>query len=233
MTTGGKDNYTVAEVAATIDHAVLKPDATEDVVRENVRQCAEWGVASICVRPCDVKLAAGMLKDSPVMVSCVLSFPHGADATPVKAFQAKQAIEDGVEEIDMVMNIGQFLSGNYDAVRDDIKAVVGVAHASGVKVKVIQESGFLTLEQVAKACELSREAGADFVKTSTGFNSTPATPEIIDVMIKTVGDSMQVKPSGGIRDWDTAVAFLKQGADRLGVGSTQAVLEGGKADGNY
>lgn len=233
MTTEGKDNYTVAEVAATIDHAVLKPDMTEEVIREHVRQCAEWGVASICVRPCDVKLAAEMLKDSPVMVSCVLSFPHGADAAAVKAFQAKQAIGDGVQEIDMVMNIGQFLSGNYDAVRDDIKGVVDVAHASGVKVKVIQESGFLTLEQVAKACELSREAGADFVKTSTGFNSTPATPEIVDVMIRTVGDSMLVKPSGGIRDWDTAVAFLKQGADRLGVGSTQAVLEGGEAGGNY
>lgn len=187
----------------------------------------------MCVRPCDVKLAAELLKDSPVMVSCVLSFPHGADATPVKAFQARQAIEDGVQEIDMVMNIGQFLSGNYDAVRDDIRAVVEVAHLRGVKVKVIQESGFLTLEQVAKACELSREAGADFVKTSTGFNSTPATPEIVEVMIRTVGDSMEVKPSGGIRDWATAVAYLEQGADRLGVGSTQAVLEGGEADGDY
>jgi deoxyribose-phosphate aldolase len=194
--------------------------------------CIERKVASLCVRPCDVKLAAELLKDSPVMVSCVLSFPHGADATPVKAFQAKQAIEDGVQEIDMVINIGQFLSGNYDTVRDDIKAVVDVAHASGVKVKVIQESGLLTLEQVALACELSREAGADFVKTSTGFNSTPATPEIIDVMIKTVGDTMSVKPSGGIRDWETAVGYLAQGADRLGVASTEAVLDGGKTDGD-
>ena len=225
--------YTVQEVASKIDHAVLKPDQTEKDVRDNAQMCIEQGVASMCVRPCDVKLTAELLKDSPVMVSCVLSFPHGADATPVKAFQAKQAIEDGVQEIDMVMNIGQFLAGNYDTVREDIKAVVDVAHASDVKVKVIQESGFLTLEQVAKACELSHEAGADFVKTSTGFNSTPATPEIIDVMIKTVGDKMEVKPSGGIRDWETAVAFLEQGADRLGVGSTLAVLEGGQADGDY
>jgi deoxyribose-phosphate aldolase len=118
-------------------------------------------------------------------------------------------------------------------VREDIKAVVDVAHARDVKVKVIQESGLLTLEQVAKACELSREAGADFVKTSTGFNSTPATPEIIDVMINTVGDKMQVKPSGGIRDWETAVAYLDQGVDRLGVGSTEAVLDGGQSDGDY
>jgi deoxyribose-phosphate aldolase len=225
--------YTVQEVASKIDHAVLKPDQTEQDVRDNARMCIERGVASMCVRPCDVKLAAELLAGSPVMVSCVLSFPHGADATPTKAFQAKQAIEDGVREIDMVINIGQFLSGNYERVREDIKAVVDVAHARDVKVKVIQESGLLTLEQVAKACELSEEAGADFVKTSTGFNSTPATPEIIDVMINTVGDKMQVKPSGGIRDWETAVAYLDQGVDRLGVGSTEAVLDGGQSDGDY
>ena len=116
--------YTVQEVASKIDHAVLKPDQTEQDVRDNARMCIERGVASMCVRPCDVKLAAELLAGSPVMVSCVLSFPHGADATPTKAFQAKQAIEDGVREIDMVINIGQFLSGNYDAVREDIKAVV-------------------------------------------------------------------------------------------------------------
>jgi len=225
--------YTAREVASKIDHAVLKPETTEEDVRAAGQMCIERGVASMCVRPCDVKLTAELLEDSPVMVSCVLSFPHGADATPVKAFQAKQAIEDGVQEIDMVMNIGQFLSGNYDAVREDIKAVVDVAHANHVKVKVIQESGLLTLRQVAKACELSCEAGADFVKTSTGFNSTPATPEIIDVMLKTVGDKMEVKPSGGIRDWQTAVAYLDQGAHRLGVGSTVAVLDGGQADGDY
>lgn len=226
-------NYTVKEVASKIDHAVLKPDMTEQDVRDHARMCLERGVASMCVRPCDVRLAVELLKDSPVMVSCVVSFPHGADTPAVKAFQARQAIADGVREIDMVMNIGQFLSGNYDAVRDDIRAVVEVAHVGGVKVKVIQESGFLTLEQVAKACELSCEAGADFVKTSTGFNTTPATPEIVEVMIKTVGGRMRVKPSGGIRDWATAVAYLDQGADRLGIGSTVAVLEGGESDGDY
>jgi deoxyribose-phosphate aldolase len=163
----------------------------------------------------------------------VLSFPHGADATPVKAFQAKQAIEDGTDEIDMVMNIGRFLSGDYEYVVNDIKAVVDVAHQHGILVKVIQESGFLTLEQVAKACELSDEAGADFVKTSTGFGPGGATPEFVDVMVKTVGDRMMVKPSGGIRNWETAVAFLEQGANRLGVGSTEAVLKGAKAEGDY
>ncbi|WP_319482073.1 deoxyribose-phosphate aldolase [uncultured Draconibacterium sp.] len=225
--------YTKEQVAQTIDHAVLKPEQTLADLKANAEMCIKNKVFSMCVKPCDIKAAKELLKDSGVKVSCVLSFPHGADATPVKAFQAKQAIEDGTDEIDMVMNIGRFLSGEYDYVRDDIKAVVEVAHRHNVLVKVIQESGHLTLEQIAKACELSYEAGADFVKTSTGFGPGGAKPEYIEVMVKTVGDKMQVKPSGGIRDWETAVAFLEQGADRLGIGSTEAVLNGAKATGNY
>ncbi len=225
--------YTKNQVAKTIDHAVLKPDNTDADLIANAKMCIENEVFSMCVKPCDIKAAKELLKKSNVKVSCVLSFPHGADATPVKAFQAKQAIEDGTDEIDMVMNIGKFLSGDYEYVVNDIKAVVDVAHSYGVLVKVIQESGYLTLEQVAKACELSFDAGADFVKTSTGFGPGKATPEIVDVMLKTVGDKMMVKPSGGIRDWETAVAFLEQGASRLGIGSTEAVLNGSKAEGNY
>ncbi len=225
--------YTLQEVASKVDHAVLKPNQTEDDVRENAAMCVERGVASMCVRPCDIKLAARLLKGSPVMASCVLSFPHGADTTATKVFQAKQAIADGVDEIDMVMNIGRFLSGNLDHVRNDIKAVVDAAHASGVAVKVIQESCFLTLEQVAKACELSLEAGADFVKTSTGFGPSSATPEIIDIMVKTVGGKMGIKASGGIRTWEQAVAYLEQGATRLGIGATPTVLDGGTAKSDY
>jgi deoxyribose-phosphate aldolase len=225
--------YTKKQVAQTIDHAVLKPDNTDADLQQNAKMCIENEVFSMCVKPCDIKAAKELLKKSNVKISCVLSFPHGADATPVKAFQAKQAIEDGTDEIDMVMNIGKFLSGDYEYVVNDIKAVVDVAHSHGVLVKVIQESGYLTLEQVAKACELSYEAGADFVKTSTGFGPGKATHEIIDVMVKTVGDRMMVKPSGGIRDWETAVAFLEQGANRLRIGSTEAVLNGAKAEGNY
>lgn len=225
--------YSKKQVAQTIDHAVLKPENTDTDLIANAKMCIENQVFSMCVKPCDIKTAKELLKKSDVKVSCVLSFPHGADATSVKEFQAKQAIEDGTDEIDMVMNIGKFLSGDYEYVVNDIKAVVNVAHSHGVLVKVIQESGYLTLEQVAKACELSYEAGADFVKTSTGFGPGKATPEIVDMMIKTVGDRMMVKPSGGIRSWDDAVSFLEQGADRLGVGSTEAVLKGGKAEGNY
>jgi deoxyribose-phosphate aldolase len=226
-------HYTRQEVAATIDHAVLKPDATAADLKEQAAMCIENGVFSMCVKPCDVKVAAELLQGSPVKVSCVLSFPHGADTTATKAFQAQQAIADGVDEIDMVMNIGKFLSGDFEYVQNDIKAVVDVAHQHGVLVKVIQESGYLTLDQVATACEVARDAGADFVKTSTGFGPGSATPEVVEVMIKTVGDTMQVKPSGGIGTWEQAVAYLEQGADRLGIGSTLAVLDGGETDGDY
>ncbi|MDR2512637.1 MAG: deoxyribose-phosphate aldolase [Puniceicoccales bacterium] len=225
--------YTRAEVAATIDHAVLKPEMTVVDIEKNAAFCIREKVASMCVRPGDIALAARLLKGSGVMVSCVLSFPHGADTTATKAFQARQAIQDGAQEIDMVFNIGRFLSGDHAYVAADIKAVVDVAHAAGVVVKVIQESGFLTLEQVAKACELSLQADADFVKTSTGFGPGSATPEIIGVMLRTVGGKMKVKPSGGIRNWETAVAYLRQGVDRLGVGSTEAVLNGKPATETY
>ena len=225
--------YTKQQVAKTIEHAVLKPEYTDVDLAKHARMCIENKVFSMCVKPCDIKQAAALLKGSGVKVSCVLSFPHGADATPVKAFQARQAIADGVEEIDMVMNIGKFLSGDFEYVINDIKAVVDVAHTHDIPVKVIQESGFLSLEQVAKACELSLKAGADFVKTSTGFGPGGAKPEQIDMMVKTVGGKMKIKASGGIRSWDEAVAFLDQGADRLGVGSTEAVLNGAKAEGSY
>lgn len=225
--------YTKQEVAATIDHAVLKPEFTDADLAQHATMCIENGVFSMCVKPCDVKMATNLLQRSSVKVSCVLSFPHGADTTATKVFQAKQAIEDGVDEIDMVMNIGKFMSGDFEYVKNDIQAVVELAHQHKVLVKVIQESGHLTPEQITKACEISCEAGADFVKTSTGFGPGSATPESIEVMIKTVGDKMQVKASGGIRTWDEAVAYLDQGVDRLGVGSTASLLHGAEVDGAY
>ncbi|MDZ8117384.1 deoxyribose-phosphate aldolase [Pontiella agarivorans] len=225
--------YTMEQVASTIDHAVLKPNQTVADVRSNADMCLKYGVASMCVRPCDVRLASELLNDSKVLVSTVLSFPHGADTTAAKITQARLALEDGAREIDMVMNIGRFLSGNYDDVRKDIQAVTEIAHAENALVKVIQESCFLTLEEVAAACEISREAGADFVKTSTGFGPSSATPEIIDVMVKTVGETMGVKASGGIRTWDQAIGFLQQGATRLGIGATETVLNGRVSEETY
>ena len=226
-------SYSIEELAATIDHAVLKPNQTEIDLRINAAMCIKYGVASMCVRPCDIALASELLSGSDVMVSTVLSFPHGADSTATKMYQAQQAISAGAQEIDMVMNIGQFLSGNFDRVRDDIKAVAEIAHADHVLLKVIQESCFLTLEEVALACELTAEAGADFVKTSTGFGPSSATSEIIEIMVKTVDRRLGVKASGGIRTWDQAVAYLEQGATRLGIGSTQAMLEGGVSNSAY
>jgi deoxyribose-phosphate aldolase len=225
--------YSVSQLASFIDHAVLKPNQTENDIREAAAMCIEYGVASMCVRPCDIQLASALLKNSSVMVSSVLSFPHGADATAVKVFEAEQAIRAGAQEIDMVMNIGQFLSGHGEYVLNDIKAVVDTAHEQGVRVKIIQESCYLSMEQVALACELSLAADADFVKTSTGFAPSSATPEIVDVMIRTVGGKMGVKASGGIRTWEQAVGYLEQGATRLGIGATQTVLNGGVSAEKY
>lgn len=220
-------SYTVADVAATLDHAVLQPNFTDVVIESHARMCIARGVKSMCVRPCDVSLAARSLAGSAVLVSVVIGFPHGHNRPEVKALEATLAIQDGACELDMVMNIGKFLSGDFDAVRRDIAAVVAVAKPQNVQVKVILESGFLTLEQVATACLLAEEAGADFVKTSTGFGPGGATPAAVDVMLKTVGGRLGVKASGGIRDWQSAVGFLAQGASRLGVGSTESILDGG------
>ena len=166
------------------------------------------------------------LKDSEVDVSMVVGFPHGSNRPEVKALEARLAIEDGAVELDMVMNIGRFLSGDYDFVQKDIEAVVAEAKKAGAIVKVILEICYLSDEQIAKVCKIAEAAGADFVKTSTGFGDGPATPEAIDIMIKTVGKTMGVKASGGVRSYETAVGYLDQGCKRLGVASTQAVLDG-------
>ncbi len=226
-------NYTVKEVAETIDHAVLKPVQTEQDVIKNAAMCIKRGVKSMCVRPCDVALAAKQLKGSSVDVSVVVGFPHGSNCAEAKAFESRLAIQDGAKEIDMVMNIGQFLAGNYATVQKDIEAVVAEAKKAKVLVKVIMETCYLSKEQIAKACTIAEAAGADFVKTSTGFGDGPATPEAIEIMVKTVGKTMGVKASGGIRNWETAVGYLNQGCTRLGVASTEAVLDGAQADGKY
>ena len=218
--------YTQEQVAATIDHAVLKPFATNQDVIDGCELCKMYQVASMCVRPSDVPLAAEHLKDSPVKTCVVVGFPHGANLPETKALETRLALEQGAQEVDMVMNVGKFLSGDLDYVQKDIEAVVAEAQKKKAIVKVIQETCYLSLEQVATASEVCAKAGADFVKTSTGFGDGPATPEVIEVMIKTVGKKLGVKASGGVRSWETAVGYLKQGCTRLGVGSTEAVLTG-------
>ena len=229
----GEERITKAFVAKMMDHAMLKPGMTDEDIRKAAAMCVAKGVGDLCVRPTDAALAARLLKGSGTTVAVVVGFPHGANRTEVKALEAKLAIEDGANELDMVMNIGKFLSGDYEYVKRDIQAVVAVAKSKGVLVKVIQESCLLTLEQVAKACEIAIAAGADFVKTSTGFSGDGATVEQVATMLKTCAGRVKVKPSGGIRDWDRAMMFLKMGADRLGVGSADKILDGAPAEGGY
>ena len=218
--------FTREQVAKAIDHAVLKPFANTQDVIDGARMCKARGVGNFCVRPTDVALAAAELQGCDTTVACVIGFPHGSNRPEVKALEAKLAIEDGATELDMVMNVGQFLSGNHEAVQKDIEAVVAEAGKAGALVKVILEICWLSPEQLAQACKLAEAAGADFVKTSTGFGDGPATPEAIDIMVRTVGATMGVKASGGVRTWETAVAYLEQGCKRLGVASTEAVLDG-------
>ncbi len=224
--------WTKKQVAAAIDHAALKAEMTDQDIIDNCDLGKKCQVASVCVRPSDVALTSKQLEGSGVVPSMVVGFPHGAHRPEVKALEAKLGIEDGAKELDMVMNVGKFLSGDNDWVRRDIEGVVAEAKKAGdVLVKVILETCYLTPEQIAKACEISRDAGADFVKTSTGFGSGPATPEAIDVMIKTVGDTMGVKASGGVRSYEVACGYLDQGCKRLGAaGGTASIVGDAPAD---
>lgn len=225
--------YTQAQVAACIDHAVLKPELSDTDVRRHAAMCKARGVGALCVRPSDAALAARELAGSQCRVCVVIGFPHGAARPEVKALEAGLAIADGAAELDMVMNIGRLKSGDTAAVRRDIEAVVSVAKPAGVIVKVILETCLLTAEEIVSACRLAREAGADYVKTSTGFSGDGATPEAVAIMLDTVGDTMKVKASGGIRNWEAAVAYLEQGCSRLGIGATETVLDGGQSDASY
>lgn len=221
-------SLSVDEVAAQLDHAVLKPQATERDLEAAAEMCRSRGVGCLCVRPCDVAAATRLLTGSDVVVASVVGFPHGSSRADVKAFEAVQAITDGARELDMVMNIGAFCSGHTGLVRADIAAVVAEARAaeSPVLVKVILETCLLTLDEVAAACLLAEEAGADYVKTSTGFAEKGATREAVVTMLETVGGRLGVKASGGIRTWADAVRYIEMGCGRIGVGDALAILDG-------
>lgn len=205
------------DIAKMIDHTMLKADATSEIIRRYCLEAKEYGFASVCVNTCHVPFAAEELKDSGVAVCCVVGFPLGAVLTSAKAFEASAAVDAGAEEVDMVMNIGAMKDRNYDLVREDIKAVV--AASQGKTVKVILETCLLTKEEIVKACELSVEAGADFVKTSTGFGTGGAVKEDVALMRETVGNRARVKASGGIRTREEALAMIEAGADRIGAGN--------------
>jgi deoxyribose-phosphate aldolase len=225
--------FSKEEVARRIDHAVLKPVFTKGDVERQARMCLQRGVGCLCVRPSDVSLAARILAGSPCKIRVMTSFPHGASRPEVKALEAALAIGEGACEVDMVMNIGRFLSGDEDHVVADVAAVVEAAHPRQALVKVILETGYLSPDQIALACRLCKKAGADFVKTSTGFGEGGATHEAIAIMLREAGTEMKVKASGGIRSWASAVAFLEQGCARLGAAATEAILDGATAHGSY
>jgi len=215
------------EVAQRIDLAVLRPDATESDVLKGCEQAKFWGVKSLVVLPCWLELIVRELEGSEVVPSTVIAFPFGAETTEVKAATAKWAVQIGAGELDMVMAIGQFKSGNHDYVRRDIEAVVEAAKSvrSDVIVKVIIETGYLTDEEKRLAAQLVEAAGADFVKTSTGFGPKGATVEDVKLLKQSVSERVKVKAAGGIRTWQQAQALLSAGADRLGTSSAAEILK--------
>lgn len=197
-----------------IDHTVLKADIPLETVKRICDEAMEYGFASVCINPCHVAYCADYLKDSDVNVCTVIGFPLGANTSAVKAFETKDAIANGADEIDMVMNIGALKDKNYDLVRDDVKAVVEAAN--GTLVKVILETCLLTEDEIKKACELCVEAKADYVKTSTGFSTRGATIEDVRIMKEAVHGKAKVKAAGGVRTPEDMVKIVAAGADRIG-----------------
>ena len=217
---------TKKELAKYIDHTLLKPSATFKDIEKLCNEAKEYGFYSVCVNPFYVKYAVSKLTGSDVNVAVTIGFPLGATTTATKVFEATEAVKAGAKEVDMVINVGLLKSGEYYAVQEDIAQVVDSVKKvdTEAKVKVIIETCFLNENEKVSACNLAKAAGADFVKTSTGFGSGGATVEDVSLMRKLVGDSMGVKASGGIRDFKTAMAMIKAGATRIGASSGIAII---------
>lgn len=210
------------ELAAMMDHTILKATATPEQVEQICREAREIGAASVCINPCNIEQAKRLLEGSGVKVCTVIGFPLGANTTAVKAFETEDAIRRGAQEVDMVINVGALLAGDTETVYQDILGVVKAAN--GTLTKVIIETCYLSDEQKKTACELALKAGANFVKTSTGFGTGGATPHDVALMRSVVGDKMQVKASGGIRTYADALAVVEASANRLGVSASMAIL---------
>ncbi|MGO4547656.1 deoxyribose-phosphate aldolase [Paenibacillus sp. 2TAB23] len=223
-------NYTPAELGAMIDHTILKADATREEVLQICREAKQYQFATVCVNPGWVRIAADELKGSGVGITTVVGFPLGATTTASKAAEAKFAIEDGATEIDMVLNIGLMKSGDLEGVQRDVEGVAAAVKGQAI-LKVILETGLLTDEEKAAASAICKEAGADFVKTSTGFGKGGATVEDIALMRRTVGPDIGVKASGGVRDRETALQMIAAGATRIGASSGIAIVTGGQGEG--
>lgn len=223
---------TFGNIAKTIDHTLLKADAKKEEIEKLCEEAKYHGFASVCVNPSRVKQAAELLRDSEVKVCTVIGFPLGATMTEVKAFETKIAIDQGATEVDMVINIGALKDGDFDAVEKDIRAVVASAQGKAL-VKVIIETSLLTDKEKKKACELAVSAGADYVKTSTGFSTGGATEDDVILMRKTVGAKIGVKASGGVRSQQDAMTMIKAGATRIGASSSIGIVTGIEGDSAY
>ncbi len=237
VVTAGADRLTTrlgvknvsADMASMIDHTLLKPTATEEQIRQLCAEARQFSFATVCVNPAWVALCAQLLRGSPVKVCTVIGFPLGATLPEVKAFESQRCAMLGATELDMVINIGALKSRQYDAVQDDIAAVSNAAHALGASVKVIIEAAYLTDEEKVEACALSKAAGADYVKTSTGFGPSGATVEDVALMRRVVGPEMGVKAAGGIKNAEDAKAMIAAGASRIGASASIKIVDEVKA----
>jgi deoxyribose-phosphate aldolase len=216
---------TALDIAKMIDHSLLRPDMTRQEVIEGCLLAKAYNCATVCVKPCDVEIAYEILKDTEVLTTTVIGFPHGSNLTGVKLKEAEIAIEQGCKEIDMVLNIGRLKSGDDELVEADIKAVCGYAHGKGVIVKVILENAYLTDEQIVRACKLCEKAGADFVKTSTGYAKSGATIPNLKLMRKTCSPKIRIKAAGGVRTIAAALMVRAVGGSRFGATTTAKIVE--------
>ena len=222
-------SLTPSDIAKMLDHSTLQPYLTEDDIRHGCEVALRYGTASVCARPCDVPILAEMLKGSSVKVCTVIGFPHGSHQTAIKLAEAEQALADGCEELDMVLNIGKLLHGDIDYVQNEIALLATAAHNKGAILKVILETCYLNDEQKVLACHLAEAAGADFVKTSTGYGSKGCTIEDLKLMRASVSANVRVKGSGGIRDLDTVLSARAVGASRCGVSATEKIMQEAEA----
>jgi deoxyribose-phosphate aldolase len=219
------DSLTEHDIAKTIDHSLLRPELDDAFVEDGCRLAAKYHVASVCVRPADVRRATAILAGTDVAVGTTIGFPHGNQATEVKVFEAKRALADGATELDMVLQIGALKSGRDADVEADIRAVVEVGHAAGAIVKVIFENAYLTDGEKVRACHLTEAAGGDFVKTSTGFASGGATHDDIRLMRRNTSAAIGVKAAGGVRTLDALLAVMDLGVTRIGATATETIIE--------
>ena len=213
------------DISKTIDHTLLKPDASKEGVEKLCKEAAEYNFKAVCVNPSHIELCKKLLKDTEVKVATVVGFPLGANTTETKVFETKDSVLKGADEIDMVINIGALKEGDHQLVENDIRAVVNACEGKAI-VKVIIETCLLTDYEKRKACELSMSAGAHFVKTSTGFSTGGATVEDVALMKSVVGSNLEVKASGGVRDRETALLMIEAGATRIGTSSGIKIIEG-------